>query len=81
MTGLFYRCAACRNCPNNEVKEFRKRSVALVRPLVTIIQHPVCHMVPTDRPGATQNTIKDPHRYAVQESDTTMMTRASMPGQ
>ena len=30
----------------------------------------------------TRNTIKDPHRYVVQESDTTMMTgAASLPGQ
>ena len=30
----------------------------------------------------TRNTIKDPHRYVVQGSDTTMMTRAaSLPGQ
>ena len=30
----------------------------------------------------SHNTIKGPHRYAVQESDTTMMTRAaSLPGQ
>ena len=28
-----------------------------------------------------QNTIKDPQWYAVQGSDTTMMTKASAPGQ
>ena len=27
--------------------------------------------------GGSYNTIKDPHRYAVQGSDTTMMTRAA----
>ena len=27
------------------------------------------------------NTIKDPHRYDVQGSDTTMLTNASLPGQ
>ena len=32
--------------------------------------------------AATCNAIKDPHWYAVQESDTTMMTKAaSLPGQ
>ena len=28
-----------------------------------------------------QNAIKDPQLYAVQESDTTMMTKTSLPGQ
>ncbi len=33
------------------------------------------------RCGEMQNAIKDPQWYAVKGSDTTMMTKASVPGQ